>query len=137
MYCAPVAGTLMFRSLVSRLLNSGTDDSVTKRTYTRHEPDGAVCTINNESYYVANWGFGGVELLTDDGTFANGQEVTLTLTFHLLHSDLDVTHTGVVVRAADNHTAISFTKLTPQVSLSLQRVIDDRHARQNPAKIGK
>ncbi|HTK85426.1 MAG TPA: hypothetical protein VL625_10110 [Patescibacteria group bacterium] len=127
----------MFRSLVSRLLNSGADDSATKRTYTRHEADGAICTINNESYYVTNWGFGGVELLTEDGTFIEGREVTLTLTFQLLHSDLDITHTGTVVRSADCKTAISFTKLPPAVSLSLQRVIDDRHARQNPSKIGK
>ncbi len=127
----------MFRSLVSRLLSNSNADGVTKRTYTRHEADGAICTINCESYYVTNWGFGGVELLTEDGTFADGQELTLTLTFQLLHSDLDVTHTGVVVRAADCKTAISFTKLPPAVSLALQRVIDDRHARQNPSKIGK
>jgi hypothetical protein len=127
----------MFRSLVSRLLSSGTDDSVTKRTYTRHEADGAICTVNTESYYVTNWGFGGVELLTEDGTFADGQELTLTLTFQLLHSDLDVTHTGKVVRAADNKTAISFDKLPAAVSLALQRVIDDRHARQPPPQAGK
>lgn len=128
----------MFRSFVSRLLsNANADDAATKRTYTRHEADGAICTINGEAYYVTNWGFGGVELLTEDGTFADGQELILTLTFQLLHSDLDVTHTGIVVRAAENKTAISFTKLTPAISLSLQRVIDDRHARHNPSKIGK
>jgi hypothetical protein len=127
----------MFRSLVSRLLSSGADDSATKRTYARHEADGAICTVNGESYYVTNWGFGGVELLTEDGTFLEGREVILTLTFQLQHSDIDVTHTGTIVRSVDNHTAISFTKLTPQVSLALQRVIDDRHARQHPAKAGK
>ncbi len=101
------------------------NDGASRRLYTRRSVDKCVSIVNGKTYPVENWSLGGVLLYADSKTFANDEEVQITMKFKLRESIMDITHKARVIRKSMYHVALEFAPLSQQIHRGFQNVVDD------------
>lgn len=117
----------MFNSFIAglRTAASNTDLPETQRRHPRRASDRCVIVVENQTFPVENWSFGGALMNADERLFSESQMVAATLKFKLRNTILDIPVKGNVVRRNMGRIAIAFEPLDRAIRRTFQQVIDD------------
>lgn len=85
--------------------------------------------IDGLTYDMLDWSMGGVSFKTPANAPHPGEEVKLTLRFHLADETVGIWVDGRVIRSDADATAVEFDELTSYASRKFARVIDGLQAR--------
>lgn len=120
----------MFKKLMDRLGKSAPPPAATQREYQRRACDQCAVMLDGRLHPVVNWSFGGTLVTADERLYGIGQEVPVTLKFHLQDKVMDVAHAGRVIRKSPGRIAVKFEPIGRQIQSQFQKVIDDHLTRQ-------
>lgn len=109
---------------------SGGDDSLLRRSSPRRTSDQCIGMIAGKVHPVLDWSPGGVRMFADTRPLAIGQELPVTLKFHLQDEVVQVDHVAHIVRKGRDSVSMQFLPLTKEIRHTFQHVIDDFNARE-------
>lgn len=115
----------MIKSIVNKLQLDASNDSFTsKREHQRRQTDPCIIEINGKPMPVLDWSMGGVQVMTEDRLFGQGDQVDFTLKFKIDKTILDVEHKGYVVRKAEGRIALEFEPLDSSLRNRFTEIYD-------------
>lgn len=85
--------------------------------------------IDGQTYDMLDWSLSGVSFATPAEMLNPGEEVKLTLRFHLADETVGIWVDGRVLRSDAETTAVEFDELTSYASRKFARVIDGLQAK--------
>lgn len=84
--------------------------------------------LDGQIYDMLDWSMAGVSFQTPANPLPQGEEVKLTLRFHLADETVGIWVDGRVIRSDGETTAVEFDDLTSYASRKFARVIDGLQA---------
>ena len=125
----------MIQSLMTALGLSKTHgddggDFFSRRSHPRRTSDQCIGMIEGKAHPILDWSPGGVRIFADPRPLSVGQELPITLKFHLQDEVIQVNHPGHVVRKGRDSVSVQFLPLDQDVRRKFQQVIDDFNARE-------
>lgn len=102
----------------------------TRRAYPRRMTDRCIGVIDGQAMPVLDWSLGGVRVFGETRTYAVGQNVDVTLKFHMEDKMIDIQQKAQVVRKSAEVFALQFAPLSNDVEHTFQKVIDNFNAEE-------
>lgn len=106
------------------------EDNLTRRAYPRRVTDKCIGIVNGQAMPVLDWSPGGLRVFGDARPYNLGQEIDVTLKFHMDNTLVDVQHKAQVVRKSAEVFAVQFAPLTSEIRKTFQHVIDSFNAEE-------
>lgn len=117
-------------------LNTTTNDNteVQRRRFPRRSNDTCIVTIAGMAYPVTDWSMSGVLFEADTRTFANGENLPMTLKFRTGGTVAKVDVTGDIVRKNSRYVATQFAPLSTKAEQTFHKIIDGSIGTEESAK---
>jgi hypothetical protein len=106
------------------------EPSVSRRVYPRRSCDQCIGLVDGKAHPVLDWSPGGLRVFADPRPLAVGQEMDVSLKFHLRNELIEVQHRAQIVRKQQDSVSMQFLPLPAGVRKTFQHVIDDFNARE-------
>ncbi len=107
-----------------------TTESMSRREFPRRASDKCIGVINGQAMPILDWSQGGIRVFGETRTYSVGDQVDVTLKFHMANDLIDVQHKAKVVRKSAEVFALQFTPLTGEIRKTFQQIIDNFNAEE-------
>lgn len=102
---------------------ANSDNQTSRRRHERRETDLCMARLNDTTYPVRDWSFGGLQIEADGRSFPLGHVFDVVLSVKASDRIWDIQHTASVIRRTGEQVALQFDPLPGHVRIQMENVL--------------